>query len=104
VQGEALDEYQLPEKTMKIIEYIPLENKIKIFNMAKEHPKWSSTNLQKKRRLTLEKYDALYRWERHIKYGGTIIDKYVVIDSWTYDCFVEARENNLQFTTRNLQQ
>jgi len=39
VQDKVLDEYLLLEKTMKIMEYIPLEYKIKIVNMAKEHPK-----------------------------------------------------------------
>lgn len=39
-----------------------------------------------------------------MKRGGTSIDKYVVIDSWTYDRFVEARANYQQVTTRNLQQ
>ena len=38
------------------------------------------------------------------KKGGTIFDKYAINDSWTYDRFVEARQNYQQVTTRNLQQ
>ncbi|XP_029669749.1 uncharacterized protein LOC115239390 [Formica exsecta] len=36
--------------------------------------------------------------------GGSTSDKYSIIDSWTYDRFVEARQNFQQVTTRNLQQ
>jgi len=41
------DEYMLQQET-KVTDYIPLEYKIKIVNMAKEHPKWSLKTLQKK--------------------------------------------------------
>lgn len=46
----------------------------------------------------------LYRWKADIKHGGTTIDKYAVIDSWTYNRFKEAREDHQQMTTRNLQE
>jgi len=46
----------------------------------------------------------LHRWEEDIKRGGTTIDKYTIIDSWTHDRFMEARANYQQITTRNLQQ
>jgi len=46
----------------------------------------------------------LSQWEKDIKHGGTNIDKYSIINSWTYDRFVEARNNYKQVTTRNLQQ
>ncbi|GBL79501.1 hypothetical protein AVEN_92654-1 [Araneus ventricosus] len=39
-----------------------------------------------------------------IKKGENLFDKYSILDSWTYDRFVEARENYQQVTTRNLQQ
>ncbi|GFY79658.1 valine--tRNA ligase [Trichonephila inaurata madagascariensis] len=35
---------------------------------------------------------------------GNKFDKYALIDSWTYDRFVDARENFHPVTTRNLQQ
>lgn len=81
-----------------------MEYKIKVINMAKEHPKWSLKTLQKNGCLRLKTMNHLYRWKRDIKCGGTIIDKYAVIDSWTYDCFMEAKANCQQVTTRNLQQ
>ncbi|XP_044579951.1 uncharacterized protein LOC123262029 isoform X1 [Cotesia glomerata] len=48
--------------------------------------------------------DHLKVWEKDVEHGGTKFDKYYVIDSWTYDRFVEARQNYQQVTTRNLQQ
>lgn len=48
--------------------------------------------------------EDLAKWEKHIKNGGSIFDKYAMIDSWTYDRFTEARQINQQVTTRNLQQ
>lgn len=98
------DQYILPEKEKKLTEYIPLEYKVKDVNMAKEHPNWSFKNLQKKGCSHLKTMKHLYRWEEDIKRGGTTVDKYAVIDSWTYDCFVEARANYQQVTTRILQE
>ncbi|KAF8788365.1 hypothetical protein HNY73_009872 [Argiope bruennichi] len=52
----------------------------------------------------LKRKDYLSKWEEDVRKGGSIFDKYAIIDSWTYDRFVEARENFQQVTTRNLQQ
>lgn len=52
----------------------------------------------------LKNLKSLKRWQEDIIHGGTKIDKHSIIDSWTYDRFVEARENFQQVTTRNLQQ
>lgn len=51
-----------------------------------------------------EKHEGFEEVGRAHKKGGTMIDKYATIDSWTYDHFTEARENLQQVTTRNLQQ
>lgn len=102
-QDDDSDIYVPPEKE-QVAEYIPLEYKIKVVNIAKEHPKWSLQNLQKKGCLHLKSMKHLHRWEEDIKRGGTTIDKYTIINSWTYDRFVEARANNQQVTTRHLQQ
>ena len=48
--------------------------------------------------------DHLKLWKKEVEQGGTKFDKFHVIDSWTYDCFVEMRKNYKQVTTRNLQQ
>lgn len=42
------EEYLHLEKEQKSTKYIPVEYKIKVVNMAKEHPKWSLKNLQRK--------------------------------------------------------
>lgn len=98
------DQYMLPGEE-KTLEYIPLEYKIKVVNLAKEHPKWSLKTLQKNGCSRLKSMKLLYRWKEDIKRGGTRIDKYTAIDSWTYDRFVEAcRANHQQVTTRDLQQ
>lgn len=98
------EQYMLPEKENKSMEYIPLDYKIKVVNMVKEHPKWTLKNLHKKGCSRLKSMKHLYRWEEDIKRGGTTIDKYNIINSWTYDRFVEARVNYQQVTTRNLQE
>jgi len=102
--SEDSDEYHPDEKKAKQVEYIPLDYKVTVINIAKQHPNWSLKNLQRKGCSRLKNMKDLKRWEEQIKKGGTIIDKYTTIDSWTYDRFVEARENLQQVTTRNLQQ
>ncbi|XP_020292188.1 uncharacterized protein LOC109858896 [Pseudomyrmex gracilis] len=97
------DEYMLEEET-KVMDYIPLEYKIKVVNMAKQHPHWNLKTLQKKGCSRLKNIKCLPRWEKDIKHGGTNIDKYTIINSWTYDRFVEAKNNYQQVTTRDLQQ
>ncbi|GBO19182.1 hypothetical protein AVEN_38866-1 [Araneus ventricosus] len=53
---------------------------------------------------SFKKMEYLSKWEEEIKKGGNLFDKYSILDSWTYDRFVEARENYQQVTNRNLQQ
>ncbi|GFX83605.1 HTH CENPB-type domain-containing protein [Trichonephila clavipes] len=98
------DEYHPDEKRSKIdTDDIPLDYKIKVVNLAKEHPKCSLKNLQKKGGSRLKRMDQLKIWEEQIRRGGSTKDKYT-IDKWTHDRFVEARQYNQQVTTRNLQQ
>ncbi|GFV90605.1 HTH CENPB-type domain-containing protein [Trichonephila clavipes] len=52
----------------------------------------------------LKKKEHLPKGEEDIIKGGNKFDKYALIDSWTYDRFVDARENFHQVTARNLQQ
>lgn len=103
-KDDSSDEYEPPEKKSKELDYIPLEYKIKCINIAKAHPQWSLKALQSKGCHRLKKKEYLSRWEEEIKKGGSVFDKYSAIDSWTYDRFVEARDNFQQVTTRNVQQ
>lgn len=97
-------DYEPEEKHSKSMDYIPIDYKVKVINMAKQHPKWTLKSLQRRGCYKLKRMDLLKVWEQHIISGGTTFDKYAIINSWTYDRFIEARQNNQQVTTRNLQQ
>ncbi|KAJ8960708.1 hypothetical protein NQ314_006019 [Rhamnusium bicolor] len=102
-EDESQDEYEPEQKRKKEMEYIPLDYKIKVVNLAKQYPKWGLRSLQRKGCSRLKNMTDLKRWEKDIKCGGTTIDKYAIIDSWTYNRFVEARQADQQVTSRNLQ-
>lgn len=97
------DEYE-PEPKKNKSEMIPIAYKVKVVNIAKAHPTWSLATLQKKGCSRLKRKEYLSQWENDIKSGGTRLDKFEAIDSWTYDRFVETRQQYQQVTTRNLQQ
>lgn len=103
-EGLSSDEYEPEEKRPRELEHVPLDYKVKVVNIAKAHPTWSLQTLQKKGCSRLKKKEYISRWEEDIKKGGTLFDKYAVIDSWTYDRFMEARQGYHQVTTRNLQE
>ncbi|GBN35808.1 Valine--tRNA ligase, partial [Araneus ventricosus] len=104
VEGDvSSDEYE-PEEKKRYVEYISLDYKIKVVNIARAHPTWNLQSLQKNGCSHLKKMEYLSKWEEEIKKEGNLFDKYSILDSWTYDRFVEARENYQQVTTRNLQQ
>ncbi|KAL1493960.1 hypothetical protein ABEB36_009639 [Hypothenemus hampei] len=91
--NELSDEYEPEGKKSKLIEHIPLNYKIKVVNIAKAHPTWKLETLQKNGCRKLTKKEYLTQWEKDIINGGNIYDKYSAIDSWTYDRFVEARQD-----------
>lgn len=97
-------QYEPEEKKIKSQKNIPVAYKIKVCNIAKAYPSWSLKTLHKKGCSRLNNMKTLKRWEDQIKSGGSAIEKYEIIDSWTYDRFTEARQSNQQVTTRNLQQ
>ncbi|XP_049769924.1 uncharacterized protein LOC126108656 [Schistocerca cancellata] len=98
-----IEDYEPVEKASKG-DYIPLETKIKVVKLVEGYPKWSLRTLQIKGSRSLTRKDELKIWEENIKPGGSTIDKYSIIDSWIYDCFVESCQNYQQVTARNLQQ
>lgn len=103
-EDDLSDEYEPEPKKGREAEYISFDYKIKVINIAKAHPTWSLQTLQKKGCRRLKKMEYLSRWKEAVENGGNTFDKYSVIDSWTYDRFVEARQSYQQVTTRNLQQ
>ncbi|XP_076667942.1 uncharacterized protein LOC143368768 [Andrena cerasifolii] len=46
----------------------------------------------------------LNKWKKVVENNGSVRDKYIFINNWTYDRFIEARSLNRQVTTRSLQQ
>lgn len=96
--------YEPENNKSKEMQFIPIDYKIKVVNTANSHPNWSLKTLHKNGCQRLKKKADLQVWKQHIKSGGTIFDKYSIIDSWTHDRFREARQVNQQVTTRNLQQ
>jgi len=102
--ADEVDVYEPEPALYRLADHIPLDSKIRMINIAKEHPNWSLQTLQKKGCSLLKKKENLKKWEADVKSGGTRFDKISSIDSWTYDRYVEARQNRQQVTTRNLQQ
>ena len=98
-----LSDFQPSPKRPKY-EQVPLEVKIKVVNMAREHPAWSLSTLQHQGSSKLRHKGMLNIWEKEIHSGGTRYDKLNTIDKWVYDRFVEARGSNEQVTTRTLQE
>jgi len=103
-QSESEKEYEPQCKERKIASYMPLETKIKIVNMVREHPKWSIQTIHKRGGSALQRKSDLKRWCAEIEQGGGIKEKYEAINKWTIDRFREAREQKKPVTTRMLQQ
>ncbi|KAJ8685964.1 hypothetical protein QAD02_021757 [Eretmocerus hayati] len=81
---------------------IPLDEKIKIVNMQREHPNWKLPSIRANGGKALSRLDELTQWKKHIANGGTLQDKYNAIDKWTYDRFQEARNSELAAEDRQL--
>lgn len=83
---------------------IPLEIKTRVVALSRAHPGWSLKTLQKKGSPLLRSMDQLKQWQKQIDNGGTLRDKYMQINSWTYERFVEARTRNQRVSTKMLRQ
>jgi len=85
-------------------DYIPLETKIKILNMVREHPKWSLKTVQKHGGSALKNKSDLKKWKDQIEKGYGAKEKYEMINKWTFDRFVEARQQMQPISTKIIQQ
>lgn len=94
------DELKSPLKKKS---FIPIETKIKIVQVAKEHPNWSLQTLQRNGCSLLKSKKYLGRWENDILNGG-VKECYDKINKWTYDRFYESRVNKQPVSTRMIQQ
>lgn len=75
-----------------------------MYNMAREHPKWSLETLQHQGCASLTRKDELIRFRIDIQNGGTAYEKYYAITKWTIYRFKEAQSRKSHVTTRNLQE
>ncbi|XP_046407559.1 uncharacterized protein LOC124172185 [Ischnura elegans] len=83
---------------------VPLGVKIKVVNLAREHPNWSLATLRNQGSVLLKPKGMLQKWEKDIESGGTRLEKLRMIDEWVTDRFVEARQRGESVTTRTLQE
>ncbi|XP_076670275.1 uncharacterized protein LOC143369784 [Andrena cerasifolii] len=102
--SESLDEYRPEEKKPRKDEFIPIETKIKIVNLAKKHPTWSLKSLQRWGGSALTNKKLLKKWETDIQKNGSSKEIWKEINNWTYDRFVEAKDKKQPVTTRMIQQ
>ena len=82
VRREDSSEDYEPEEKKTNVGYIPLDCRIKIVNIDKQHPDGSLKVLEKRGCFLLKYISDISRWERHIKSGGTVIEKFNPINSW----------------------
>lgn len=85
-----------PQSKKSKFQTIPLLTKIRICNLAREHPKWSLKTLQNNGASCLSRKDELKRWSVEIKSGGTKFDKLQFIKEYASFCL-----NLLIFITKN---
>ncbi|KAI4481541.1 hypothetical protein M0802_013961 [Mischocyttarus mexicanus] len=85
------ENYEPQEKKEKRSVFDPLETKIKVVTLARQHPTWSLKTLQKNGCGLLKQKNCIKRWEQSILSGGSRLEKYSFIDSWTYARFEDAR-------------
>ncbi|KAF7994912.1 hypothetical protein HCN44_004384 [Aphidius gifuensis] len=90
-------------KSPKQREFIPLDMKIKIVNMAKKHPEWSIKTLQEKTGCPLiERRQQLNLWNEHIQAGGSQKERNQKIFKWIYEkCIEKKKQNNKTKITTN---
>ncbi|KAK9295328.1 hypothetical protein QLX08_010314 [Tetragonisca angustula] len=100
----AADSFQEHEpKKSRISDFVPLDRRLKIINIARQHPKWSLQTLQRHGCQELRRKDYLQRWIKEIK-GVGVKESFDYINKYTYDRFTETRNDKRPVTTRMLQQ
>lgn len=92
----------LIDELSNLKERIPLDYKIKICDIHREHPNWKLPTIQKNGGSKLTRMDELTRWKKEIEEGGTVFDKYAAINKYTLEQFLESRKSKKPVYTRNL--
>lgn len=71
---------------------ILIDTKIKILNLVREHSNWSLKTIHKHGGNALKNKSDLKKWQVQIEQGGGVKEKFNMIQKWTFDRFVEARQ------------
>ena len=67
-EADSFQEHE-PKKS-RISDFVPLDRRLKIINIARQHPKWSLQTLQRHGCQELRRKDYLQRWIKEIKGVG----------------------------------
>lgn len=102
--SQSSEEEYTPMETSRTKHFVPIDTKIKILKMVRDHPNWSLRTIQQKGGTALKNKTDLKKWQQQIEQGGGKKEKYFMINKWTYDRFVEARDLMRPVSTRILQQ
>uniref|UniRef100_A0A0C9R5P6 Myh8 protein n=1 Tax=Fopius arisanus TaxID=64838 RepID=A0A0C9R5P6_9HYME len=84
---------------------IPIEEKIKVVNLARSNPNWTLAWL--KERSGSERLSSiiqLRQWEKQVLSKSTIIDKLNVINGWVYSRYLEEKEKNFDVANSMLRE
>jgi len=96
--------YEPEEKKPKVGE-VAFAYKKMVTELARAHPGWNLSTLQKKGCAKLQSMKQLAIWVEEVRRGGTLREKCKFIDKWVYDRYREARDSHHQVvTTRTLQE
>lgn len=93
-----------PSPQKKKVNFIPLQYKLNVLAVVREHPKWNLKTLQTYGCSKLVRMDELTKWKKHVIAGGTRYDKLHAINDFVYKQFLEARAENRPVSTRTLQE
>jgi len=72
--------------------------------LVREHPNWSLKTIHKHGGSALKNKSDLKKWQIQIEQGGGVKEKFNMIQKWTFDRFVEARQQMQPILTRTIQQ
>lgn len=84
---------------------IPVEEKIRVVNLARANPSWTLAWL--KERSGSERLNSiiqLRQWEKQVLSKGSIIHKLNVINGWVYSRYIEEKEKNFDVSNSMLRE
>uniref|UniRef100_A0A6V7J681 HTH CENPB-type domain-containing protein n=1 Tax=Bracon brevicornis TaxID=1563983 RepID=A0A6V7J681_9HYME len=80
-------------------ERIPIEEKIRVVNLARSNANWTLNWLKEKSGCQrLSSIIQLKQWEKQVMQNSTILDKLNVINGWVYSKYLQEKERNSDVT------